>query len=128
MFFGVKDDVGAEKTDLVTAKQTIVFGLPGNPASVLTCFYQYVLTALEVASGCPVSLKVKTATFTDGYKKNPGLTHFLKGIYSDGVVRLLGAQESYRLSSFSVANCLIEVPEESHEILAGSTVLVHLFG
>lgn len=128
LFFGVKEDVGAKKTDLVTPKQTVVFGLPGNPASVLTCFYQYVLTALEALSGCPVSLKAKTATFTDGYKKNPGLTHFLKGIYSDGVVRLLGAQESYRLSSFSVANCLIEVPEESHEIAAGSTVLVHLFG
>lgn len=128
LFFGVKEDVGAKKTDLVTPKQTVVFGLPGNPASVLTCFYQYVLTALEALSGCPVSLKAKTATFTDGYKKNPGLTHFLKGIYSDGVVRLLGAQESYRLSSFSVANCLIEVPEESQEIAAGSTVLVHLFG
>jgi molybdopterin molybdotransferase len=128
LFFGVKEDMGAEKTDLVIAKQTIVFGLPGNPASVLTCFYEYVLTALEALSGCPVSLKVKTATFTDGYKKNPGLTHFLKGIYSDGFVRLLGAQESYRLSSFSIANCLIEVPEESHEIADGSTVLVHLFG
>ena len=128
LFFGVKDGVDYVKTDLVTAKQTVVFGLPGNPASVLSCFYQYVLTALEVASGCPVSLKVKTATFIDGYKKNLGLTHFLKGIYSDGVVRLLGAQESYRLSSFSVANCLIEVPEESYEIVAGSTVLVHLFG
>ena len=128
MFFGVKDCAVDVNTDLDAPKQTVVFGLPGNPASVLSCFYQYVLTALEVASGCPVSLKVKTATFIDGYKKNPGLTHFLKGIYSDGVVRLLGAQESYRLSSFSVANCLIEIPEESSEIAAGASVLVHLFG
>jgi molybdopterin molybdotransferase len=128
MFFGVKDCGVDAKTDLVTPKQTVVFGLPGNPASVLSCFYQYVLTALEVASGCPVSLKVKTATFIDGYKKNPGLTHFLKGLYSDGVVQLLGAQESYRLSSFSVANCLIEIPEEGSEIAAGASVRVHLFG
>ena len=128
MFFGVKDCGVDAKTDLDAPKQTVVFGLPGNPASVLSCFYQYVLTALEVASGCPVSLKVKTATFIDGYKKNPGLTHFLKGLYSDGVVQLLGAQESYRLSSFSVANCLIEIPEEGSEIAAGASVLVHLFG
>jgi molybdopterin molybdotransferase len=128
MFFGVKACGVDAKTDLDAPKQTVVFGLPGNPASVLSCFYQYVLTALEVASGCSVSLKVKTATFIDGYKKNPGLTHFLKGIYSDGVVQLLGAQESYRLSSFSVANCLIEIPEESSEIAAGASVLVHLFG
>lgn len=128
MFFGVKDCGVDAKTDLDAPKQTVVFGLPGNPASVLSCFYQYVLTALEVASGCSVSLKVKTATFIDGYKKNPGLTHFLKGIYSDGVVQLLGAQESYRLSSFSVANCLIEIPEEGSEIAAGASVLVHLFG
>lgn len=128
MFFGVKDCGVDAKTDLDAPRQTVVFGLPGNPASVLSCFYQYVLTALDVASGCPVSLKVKTATFIDGYKKNPGLTHFLKGIYSDGVVQLLGAQESYRLSSFSVANCLIEIPEEGSEIAAGASVLVHLFG
>jgi molybdopterin molybdotransferase len=28
----------------------LVFGLPGNPSSVLTCFYQYVIPALEKLS------------------------------------------------------------------------------
>ncbi len=109
-------------------RQTAVFGLPGNPASVLTCFYQYILLALEKFTDRPVSPKEKMAVLMDGYKKNPGLTHFLKGVYSQGSVRMLGAQESFRLSSFSSANCLIEIPEDAAEITSESAVKVHLFG
>jgi molybdopterin biosynthesis enzyme len=41
---------------------------------------------------------------------------------------MLGAQESFRLSSFSSANCLIEIPEDAAEITSESAVKVHLFG
>jgi molybdopterin molybdotransferase len=30
---------------------TIVFGLPGNPASVMTCFYQYVYPCIKKMMG-----------------------------------------------------------------------------
>jgi molybdopterin molybdotransferase len=34
----------------------LVFGLPGNPSSVLTCFYQYVIPALEKLSKRKIGL------------------------------------------------------------------------
>ena len=30
-----------------TKENTIIFGLPGNPASVVSCFYEYVLPAVR---------------------------------------------------------------------------------
>ena len=35
----------------------LVFGLPGNPSSVLTCFYQYVIPALEKLSKRKIGLQ-----------------------------------------------------------------------
>lgn len=67
------------------------------------------------------------ATLSHDYKKPAGLTHFLKGIHSNGKVSVLQAQESYRLSSFAHANCLIKVEEEVQEVKAGDVVtILHL--
>jgi molybdopterin molybdotransferase len=60
------------------------------------------------------------------FQKKSGLTHFLKGRYGEGEVRLLGAQESYRLSSFALANCLVELDEECTEVEKGQPVKLHL--
>jgi molybdopterin molybdotransferase len=105
----------------------LVFGLPGNPASVLTCFYQYVLTAFGKMTGKHLNLPVVHATLKEPFKKPAGLTHFLKGFYENGVVELLSGQESYKLNSFAKANCLAEVAEEIGALEAGSMVRVHLF-
>ena len=122
LYFGKKD-------------QTLVFGLPGNPSSVLSCFYQYVLPALEKLShyqsnipqeSSSGSVKVVPAILTHSYQKNAGLTHFLKAQYHDGKVTPLNAQESFRMSSFAQANCMIELQEEGTVFEAGSTVKVHL--
>jgi len=104
-----------------------VFGLPGNPASVLTCFYEYVLPAIGNMKACkPHLLQIKNVELFHGYKKPPGLTHFLKGVYSNEKVKTLDAQESYRMSSFSKANCLICLDEEKQEWKAGDKVEIHL--
>lgn len=103
-----------------------VFGLPGNPSSSLTCFYEYVLQALEKMMQLPSSVTKITATATHDYKKTQGLTHFLKAFYADGNVTPLHAQESYRLHSFAQANCFLVLPEESEGCTAGETVEVHL--
>jgi molybdopterin molybdotransferase len=128
IFFG-------HRTSNQTGQSTVIFGLPGNPGSVMTCFYLYVRPALVKMSGMPTLIGSTSAQFNDSYSKPIGMTHFLKGVYDRELggnslpsVRLLGAQESYRLSSFSVANCLIEIPEDRSEIAAGTSVIVHLFG
>jgi len=104
----------------------LVFGLPGNPSSGLTCFYEYVLPALETAMHKQASVVVTSVTATHNYTKPAGLTHFLKAFYTEGTVTPLHAQESFRLHSFAQANCFIVLPEESTACKAGESVEVHL--
>lgn len=112
LFFGMKGKVP-------------VFGLPGNPSSVLTCFYEYVLEALSAMTGRHDSLRTGKARLLQEYRKPATLTHFLKGVYADGDVRLSNAQESYKLSAFSSANCFVVIPEETTLVPANSIVDIH---
>jgi molybdopterin molybdotransferase len=104
----------------------LVFGLPGNPSSVLTCFYQYVVPAIEKMNKRRKLLSVVQAPLSKSFQKAAGLTHFLKGFYDGKTVAPLDAQESYRLSSFARANCLIQVYEDVTECRQGDLVDVHL--
>jgi molybdopterin molybdotransferase len=104
----------------------LVFGLPGNPSSVLTCFYQYVIPALEKLSKRKISLQSLKVPLANAFQKNTGLTHFLKGLYDGKTAMHLDAQESYRLSSFAKANCLIQIDEETTSLKEGELVHVYL--
>jgi molybdopterin molybdotransferase len=104
----------------------LVFGLPGNPSSVLTCFYQFVIPALEKLTKRKTSLQRIIVPLKRPFKKNTGLTHFLKGFYDGKTATALDAQESYRLSSFAKANCLIEIPEQTTSLNEGELVDVYL--
>ncbi len=109
-----------------TIENKLFFGLPGNPSSVLTCFYEYVLPAIEQYMHRPSLLKISTANAKAAYSKTAGLTHFIKAYHDGGTVTPLHAQESYRLHSFAQANCLIVLPEESTGCVAGDEVLIHV--
>lgn len=104
----------------------LVFGLPGNPSSVLTCFYQYVIVALEKLSNRKTSLQTLKVPLARSFQKAAGLTHFLKGIYNSKTATPLDAQESFRLSSFAKANCLIQIEEEVTILNEGELVDVYL--
>jgi molybdopterin molybdotransferase len=114
ILFGVKDE-------------KLVFGLPGNPASVLTCYYQYVLPAVSRMCGANLSLPVREVPLKTAYNKPAGLTHFLKGYFDGERVELSGGQESYKLNSFAKANCLAEIAEDSTALQVGDAVKIHLF-
>jgi molybdopterin molybdotransferase len=109
-----------------TKGNKLIFGLPGNPSSGLTCFYEYVLPALEQAMHKTNSVIDTIATVTHNYSKPAGLTHFLKASYNAGKVTPLHAQESFRLHSFAQANCFIVLPEESTGCAVGEIVEVHV--
>ena len=104
----------------------LVFGLPGNPSSVLTCFYQYVIPALEKLSNRKIGLQTLKVPLSKALQKNTGLTHFLKGFYDGKTATPLDAQESFRLSSFAKANCLIQIDEEMTSLKEGELVNVYL--
>jgi len=113
LFFGIKNE-------------KLIFGLPGNPSSVLSCYYNYVLPAIKALSNKQNAVKTLQAKLTSGYQKPAGLTHFLKGIYKDGKATPLNAQESYRLSSFAQSNCLICLKENQQSFPEGETVDIML--
>ncbi len=104
----------------------LVFGLPGNPSSVLTCFYQYVIHSIEKLSRRKKIVQTISTPLSKSFQKNSGLTHFLKGIYDGKTATPLDAQESYRLSSFAKANCLIQVDEEVTSLPEGELVTIYL--
>ncbi len=106
--------------------EKLFFGLPGNPASVLTCFYEYVLLALEKLTAQKLQLQKMEAIISSSYKKPANITHFLKGIFDGEKVQLPDGQESYKLNSFAKANCLVMIPESVTEVAAGQNVEVHL--
>ncbi|HEY0896976.1 MAG TPA: gephyrin-like molybdotransferase Glp [Sphingobacteriaceae bacterium] len=106
--------------------QKLVFGLPGNPSSVLTCFYMHVLPVLSLLSNRKIDVPSFRAPLGRPCQKAAGLTHFLKGNFEGQTVCPLDAQESYRMHSFARANCLIELPEEETDFPEGTMVTVHL--
>lgn len=109
------------------SERSVVFGLPGNPSSALTCFYEYVVPAIEIMMNQDDSLKTTLAVLTTDFRKKTELTYFLKGKMDGNEVTPLRAQESYRMRSFAVANCLIKMDEGEEEYKKGSTVEVHIF-
>lgn len=104
----------------------LVWGLPGNPASVITCFYEYILQAHALATLQPTSLRTSTAVVTHAFTKSAGLTQFVRANCVGDNLTILSAQESYKLSPYSDANCLAVLPESSTEFLPGTRVTIHL--
>lgn len=104
----------------------MVFALPGNPASVITCFNQYVRPSLLQWLGHTSSWSAhEVLPIANDFIRNAGLTFFLKAKVEHGVVHILNGQESFNLISFGSANCLAEIPEEIEQLKAGEKIAVY---
>jgi molybdopterin molybdotransferase len=105
--------------------QTIVFALPGNPASALTCFFVYVYPALKISMGFGSihlpKIKRKINTF---FENNTGKSLFLKGFYEGDSVTVLDSQSSAMLNTFAIANALIYLPFDSIKIQKNQEVTI----
>jgi molybdopterin molybdotransferase len=112
LFFGKKD-------------KTIVFALPGNPASTLTSFYIYVLPALKKRMGFEaIHLpKIKRKINTE-FTNISGKSLFLKAFYDDEIVTILESQSSAMLNTFAIANGLIYLPNDLSSIQKDQEVMV----
>ena len=84
------------------------------------------IPALEKLSKRKISLQTIKIPLAKAFQKNTGLTHFLKGFYDGKTALPLDAQESFRLSSFAKANCLIQVDENITSLKEGELVDVYL--
>ena len=101
--------------------QTLVFALPGNPAAVMSCFYEYVVQAISSFTQKKYFKKMLLPLAED-FNKKAGLTYFLKGKIGEREVMVLNNQESYKLNSFAVADCLVEFEEEDENFKKGDLV------
>ena len=115
------------------AGNTVFFGLPGNPVSVMVTFYQFVQPALRKLSGenpaLPVMFKVPCLS---RLRKRPGRVEYQRGLLAadkDGrmTVRRTGAQGSGILHSMAAANCFIILPMENDGVQPEDLVDVQPF-
>ena len=101
----------------------LVFALPGNPASSLTCFYVYVSVALRKMNGYSnYTVAYRSATLKTPVKNPYGKVLFLKATVTNGEARQLGAQASSMLKSFAISNALLVVPAEKEQLLPGDII------
>ena len=107
---------------------TLFLGLPGNPAAVITCFYLYVLPAInKYMHKRGVFLPEVAASLAGQVKAGGSRTVFLRGCFNGGKVKPLRGQSSHMLSSFLKTNCLIELgPSPARALGAGEKVKVLL--
>lgn len=110
MFFGCKNE-------------TLVFALPGNPASSLTNFYIYVYPAIKNRMGfSDTHLPKLVRKINSGFTNTTGKTLFLKALYDETHVTILEGQSSAMLNTFAIANSLLIVPNDTETIKKGQLV------
>ena len=100
-------------------------GLPGNPVSVMVTFELFVRPTLRRMLGhTRLHRRPVAVTLDEPVRISARLTHFLRAIVTpeaDGTLhaRLTGPQGSGILTSMSLANALLVVPEDRGEVPAG---------
>lgn len=110
MFFGSKQD-------------TLVFALPGNPASSLTNFYIYVYPAIKNRMGfSDIHLPKLVRKLNGAVTNTTGKTLFLKALYDETNVTILDGQASSMLNTFAIANSLLIVPDDVEGLKKGQLV------
>jgi len=109
-------------------KETLVFGLPGNPASVFTCFYEYVYPAIRMFMGYKNPyLRSDRMKLEESVRTDPDKLLFLKGKKNGAAhtVAPLKRQKSHMLSSLCKADSFIVVPRSLTTLEAGEAAAVH---
>ncbi|QOG04478.1 gephyrin-like molybdotransferase Glp [Flavobacterium sp. MDT1-60] len=110
MFFGRKKD-------------SLVFALPGNPASSLTNFYVYVYPAIKNRMGfAEIHLPKLMRKLNSEITNSTGKTLFLKALYDETHVNVLDSQSSAMLNTFAIANSLLIVPNDTENLKKGALV------
>ncbi|MFM8442227.1 MAG: gephyrin-like molybdotransferase Glp [Methylococcus sp.] len=112
--------------------ETPVFGLPGNPVSMMVTLMQLARPALTRLAGSPPHQPVRWRVETlNPLRKSPGRLEFQRGVLAcrDGipVVTALPRQGSHLLTTMSRANCFIILPAGEGVIAPGERVEIEPF-
>ena len=116
-----------------TIRDAVFFGLPGNPVAVMVTFLEFVQPAIKYLSGMhDVEPLCIPATCLSTLRKSLGRVEYQRGVMrvdSTGqlVVESTGKQGAGKLSSMSVANCLIVIDADVDGVKSGDRVMVQPF-
>ena len=114
VFYGLKNNVK-------------IFGLPGNPAAVLTCFYIYVLPAIRKMMGYENALlEQRKVLLNHDFNRKGSRSYILKAKTNNGEVEVHTGQSSAMLSSFVDANCLLFIDSNQSLVEKGTSVTVFM--
>lgn len=121
-FYKVKQKPG-KPLFFATKNDTVIFALPGNPASALTSLYYYILPALNQMSGNGfMGLKSEQKPLIGGYTKKGDRAQFLKGFLTTEGVEILEGQSSAMMHTYAITNALIFIPADVDHVLDGEMV------
>lgn len=106
-----------------------IFGLPGNPvATVITLLLVVKPTLWHIAGAQTSQIFRISAQLESRIEHTAGRAEYQRGTVRSEqgklVVSHTGDQSSNRLSSFTAANCLVEVPKEAGNLEPGSNVSI----
>jgi molybdopterin molybdotransferase len=124
IFQGVAQRPGKPFWFGISARQTPVFALPGNPVSSYTCLHRYVLPALAYASGS-LPEPQRTAALGGAVTFKPSLTYFLPVKLSSGPRAQMRARAEPGNTSGDFAGLLatdgfVELPPKPASFPAGT--------
>jgi molybdopterin molybdotransferase len=113
-----------------TRNETLVFGLPGNPVSVMATFLLFVRPALLAMSGAEPTARRVTARLGADYDKPTDRAHAarcrLELDERGWIATPLPRQGSHILTSMVAADCLALIPTETASLKAGDPVEIEL--
>ena len=93
----------------------LAFGLPGNPRSVMSCFYVYVRPLLFLGDQSIIHLPLGH----EHQKKKDGKTHFVSAKVIEGEIHLQKGQASHMLQSLATADALVCLPSQKESLEVG---------
>jgi molybdopterin molybdotransferase len=117
--FGVRDRTAGHADH-----RTLVFGIPGNPVSVLVCFELFVRPALAAMQGAsrPGPAFVP-ATLSVAVDRNPARDEMIRVRRdAEGNVEPLRGQQSHQLALSALSDGLARIPAGTGSLAAGAAV------
>jgi molybdopterin molybdotransferase len=107
--------------------ETLVLGLPGNPASAMVTFALFGVPLLRALQGDLSPLPTaERATIARAVRREPGRTEFMRAsVTREGaslVATPLANQASGAVTTMSQANALLRIDAERGTLAAGDTV------
>lgn len=103
--------------------KTLVFGLPGNPASLVTCLLVYVFPMLRsMTSGQELALNWRSGVLGGKIENPTRKSLFLLAKEENGILKILEKQACASLASFAQADALVYVDEIIPLLKSGDSV------